>query len=49
MDFIEHIFGLAPDGGSGSLEFLLFVIPLVGLALLRKYRRASRKQEHPDH
>jgi hypothetical protein len=48
MDFIERVFGLAPDGGSGSLEFLLFVIPLVGLAWLLKYRRASRKQEHPD-
>jgi hypothetical protein len=48
MDFIERIFGLAPDGGSGSLEFLLFLIPLVGLTLLIKYRRASRKQERPE-
>ncbi len=48
MDFIERVFGLAPDGGSGSLEFLLFLIPLVGLALLITYRRASRKQERPD-
>jgi len=48
MDFIERIFGLAPDGGSGSLEFLLFLIPLAGLTLLIMYRRASRKQKHPD-
>ena len=48
MDFIERIFGIAPDGGSGSLEFLLFLIPLVGIALLIKYRRGSRKQERPD-
>jgi len=48
MDFIERIFGLAPDGGSGSLEFLLFLIPLAGLTLLIKYRRASRKQDHPE-
>ena len=48
MDFIERIFGIAPDGGSGSLEFLLFLIPLAGLTLLIKYRRASRKQERPD-
>ena len=48
MDFIERVFGLAPDGGSGSLEFLLFLIPLVGLALLVKYRRASRQRERPD-
>jgi hypothetical protein len=47
MDFIERIFGIAPDGGSGSLEFLLFLIPLAGLAWLI-YRRASRKQERPD-
>jgi hypothetical protein len=48
MDFIERIFGLAPDGGSGSLEVLLFLIPLVGIALLIKYRRASRQQERSD-
>jgi hypothetical protein len=48
MDFIERIFGLAPDGGSGSLEFLLFLIPLVGIALLIKYRRASRQQKRSN-
>jgi hypothetical protein len=48
MDFIERIFGLAPDGGSGSLEFLLFLIPLAGLTWLITYRRASRKQERPE-
>ena len=48
MDFIERIFGLAPDGGSGSLEFLLFLIPLVGITLLLKYRHASRKQKRTD-
>ena len=48
MDFIERLFGIAPDGGSGSLEFLLFLIPLAGLVLLFTYRRASRKQERPD-
>ena len=24
MDFIEQIFGISPDGGSGSFELLLF-------------------------
>ncbi len=28
MDFIERLFGIAPDGGSGTLEFLLFALPL---------------------
>jgi hypothetical protein len=27
MDFIERIFGFALDGGSGTLEFLLFAVP----------------------
>ena len=48
MDFIERLFGIVPDGGSGSLEFWLFFIPVVGLALLIKYRRTSREQERPD-
>jgi hypothetical protein len=48
MDFIERIFGIAPDGGSGSLEFLLFLIPLAGIAWLIKYRRASRQQDRSD-
>lgn len=32
MDFIERLFGLAPDGGSGLFEFLLFAVPLAGIA-----------------
>jgi hypothetical protein len=44
MDFIERIFGIAPDGGSGLLELLLFLIPIAGLLLLhgRWRRRRSR-------
>jgi hypothetical protein len=43
MDFIERIFGFAPDGGSGMLEFLLFAIPLAGISYLA-IRRSKRKQ-----
>jgi hypothetical protein len=44
MDFIEKIFGFSPDGGSGSLELLLFAIPLAGIGyLFIKRRRARRK------
>jgi hypothetical protein len=43
MDFIERIFGVSPDGGSGSLEFLLFAVPVCGLIYL-SVRRRSRKQ-----
>jgi hypothetical protein len=42
MDFIERIFGIAPDGGDGSLEFLLFLIPIAGLLVLLERRRRAR-------
>jgi hypothetical protein len=44
MDFIERIFGISPDGGSGSLEFLLFAIPIAGIIYLVARRRGRRKQ-----
>ncbi len=44
MDFIERIFGIAPDGGSGALEFLLFVIPIVGIVLIYRARKQRAKQ-----
>jgi hypothetical protein len=37
MDFIEQIFGIAPDGGTGSLEFALLLLPIAILYLV--YRR----------
>lgn len=42
MDFIERIFGISPDGGSGSFELLLFLIPVAGLVLL--YFLKTRKR-----
>lgn len=45
MDFIESIFGVTPDGGSGLLEMLLFLMPLVGIAafLVRRGRPRDRR------
>jgi len=43
LDFIERLFGVSPDGGSGALEALYFVLAtgvLVGWAWWR--RRAVR-------
>ncbi len=41
MDFVERIFHVAPDGGTGSLElaiiFVLLAFP-IAVALLRKRR-----------
>ena len=45
MDFIEKIFGIAPDGGSGSLEVLLFLLPVVGLYLLYRLRANARRRK----
>ena len=46
MDFIERLFSFAPDGGSGSLEFLLFLVPLIGgLELSRRRARARDDRE----
>ena len=44
MDFIEQLFGIAPDGGTGWFEFLLFAVPLAGIAWLwQRYGSKSRK------
>lgn len=43
MDFIEHLLGIAPDNGSGVLEFLLFALPLAGIAWLARRRRKAVK------
>jgi len=42
MDFIERLFGLAPDGGDGSIEALL--IGLVVLAIVAASWRRLRKR-----
>ncbi|WP_352596509.1 hypothetical protein [Mesorhizobium sp. M0091] len=43
MDFIERIFGISPDGGSGSFEAALIMVPIVivGLVLLARKRARS--------
>jgi hypothetical protein len=45
MDFIERIFGFSPDGGSGAFEFLLFAIPIAGIAYLVIKRRQKDRSE----
>jgi hypothetical protein len=40
MNFIEQLFAVSPDGGSGSLELAIFVIPiLVAFGILGWHRR----------
>jgi archaellum biogenesis protein FlaJ (TadC family) len=52
MDFIERIFHIAPDGGTGMLELsfvIVFVIaPIVATMVLRR-RRGQGQQERFRH
>ena len=41
MDFIERIFGISPDGGSGSLEMMLLLVPVVVATLVMVLRKRS--------
>jgi hypothetical protein len=44
MKFIEQIFGMSPDGGTGSLEVLLILVPLIAaLALLQFWSNRSKR------
>jgi hypothetical protein len=47
MDFIERIFGISPDNGSGAFELLLFTILICGLYVIVKarLRRRHRSRE----
>lgn len=44
MDFIERLFGVSPDGGSGLLEFMLFLIPIAGILAIREWRKRSARK-----
>jgi hypothetical protein len=44
MDFIERIFGISPDGGSGSLEFLLLVLPFAIGTMVMLLRNGIRSR-----
>ena len=46
MDFIERIFGVSPDGGSGALELLLLAIPAAGLLLVAARGAWRRRRRH---
>jgi hypothetical protein len=47
MDFIERIFGIAPDNGSGWFEVLLFLTPVVLFAVYQLGKRTlGRGRRH---
>lgn len=42
MDFIEKLFGISPDGGSGSFEMMLLFIPAAAVIGYIIYKRKKR-------
>jgi len=44
MDFIERLFGISPDGGSGMFEVLLFLIPIAGILIIRVWRKRTGRK-----
>lgn len=48
MNFIEQLFGIAPDGGNGMTELALFLavaLPPLVISLRRRLRRVGPQQE----
>jgi hypothetical protein len=43
MDFIERVWHISPDGGTGTFELLLLLIPLAIVIVLRR-RPAARSR-----
>jgi hypothetical protein len=49
MQFIERLSGMSLDNGSGGLELLLILAPIVAIAALYRLRvkeRATRSRRH---
>ncbi len=57
MDFIERMFGISPDGGDGSFEWLLVIMAVLAVSsyafrkqLNRVFFRTDRQRRtNPDH
>ena len=48
VDFIERLFGVSPDDGSGLLEVLLFLVPMLGKTDLQRLNSADRGNDWLD-
>lgn len=42
MDFIERLFGVSPDNGSGLLEFAILMVPIVACVVALRFRARRR-------
>jgi hypothetical protein len=44
MDFVERLFGISPDGGSGAFEGLILVLAMAApLLLVRRHSPARQR------
>ncbi len=43
MDFIERIFGVSPDGGSGATEALI-IVAVIAMGSLIYFRRQQQRK-----
>jgi hypothetical protein len=43
MNFVEQLFGAAPDGGTGTLEAMLFLIPLATALAWRLMKKSEAR------
>jgi hypothetical protein len=44
MNFIEQVFGISPDGGSGVLEFMLVLVPVLTVGVIYTVMAIRRKR-----
>jgi hypothetical protein len=42
MDFVERWFGISPDNGNGSFEFLCVLVAIAGTLLFLGRRRVAK-------
>lgn len=43
MDFIERLFGISPDAGTGVTELTIVLVPLLAIGLFAVRRRFRRR------
>lgn len=48
MDWIERLTGVELDGGTGTLEWVVLLIPIgIGVLVWRKWKQSSRDRHGP--
>lgn len=43
MDWIEQLFGVSPDGGSGALEFVYYAVVAFAIGVVVRWRVMRRR------